>query len=95
MNVAGRKIVESITRSPKPGRESRQRRFDMPRDFQRVAPGLFFDNQQQTRPVVDHGVTDGRRKTFDHVPGHVAKPQRIALPAAKVDHGAGPDPRPA
>ena len=73
MNVAGRKIVGSMFDVlAMPGRRVVERRFHGARHVQRVAPGLFLDDQQQARSVVDHGVADRRRETFDHV-GHFAQ----------------------
>ena len=63
MNVAGRKIVGSSVTSASPGRRVFQSRFHLARHFERVAPGLLFDDQQQAGPIVDHGIADRRGKS--------------------------------
>ncbi len=72
MNVAGRKMVESIATPARPGFKRVERRVDVARHLQRVAVRLLLDDQQQARAVVDHAVADRRREAFDDV-GDVAE----------------------
>ena len=85
MNVAGRKMVGSISTSLQPGLERLERLLDAAGHFERVALGLLLDDEQQARAVVDDGVADGGRRADRHV-RHVAQPHRGA--AAEIDDRA-------
>ena len=49
--------------------------FDAPGHVQRVGPREFFDDQHQSRTIVDHRITDERPGGLLHV-GHVLQEQR-------------------
>ena len=76
MNVAGRKMVESISTSFRPGPSVRAR-LDVPGHRQRVRVRLLLDDQQQAGAIVDDGVADRRGKPSDL--GHVAERERRAV----------------
>ena len=69
-----------------PGLQVFDRFFDLLGDFERIAGRLFFDDQQQSFAVVDHGIADRRRKA-DLDLGDIAQPQRSTV--AKGDGGLG------
>ena len=82
MNVAGRKIVGSISTPVSAGCSVFERRFDAARHFERVAFRLLFDDQQQARAVVDDRVANRRRRADLHL-----RPRRAAAEAPPIgDH---------
>jgi hypothetical protein len=74
MKVAGRKIVVSIFTSLKAGPKLIDSRLDIAGQLQRVASGLFFDDQHDPRTIIDNGVADGRSKAIGH-PRDIAYPE--------------------
>ena len=78
MNVAGRKMVGSMSTPFRPGSQVVEGLLDVAGDFQRVAGRLLLDDQEQALAVVDHGVAD-RRREADLDVGHVAQPERGAV----------------
>ena len=69
MNVAGRKIVVSISMPGQPGPHARRSPSSTPaRDLQRVGAAELLDDQQQARAVVDDALA----------------PQRLVRPRARV-----------
>jgi len=49
------------------GAQRVERLFDLPRDFECVPPRQLFNDEQQTRAVADHRVTDRRGEPFADV----------------------------
>ncbi len=84
MNVAGRKMVGSTSTPAKRGLHLFERLFHPARHRQRVGPELLLDDQHQARPAVDHGIADGRRKSFDDR-RNIADAQRGSVPCRHHD----------
>ena len=79
MNVAGRKIVVSISMPGQAGRELVERLLDAVGDVERVGPRELLDDEHQARAVVDDGVADQRLVVVDDV-GDVAEPDACRRP---------------
>ncbi len=86
MNVAGRKMVGSISTPRRPGRSVVERLLDAAGHLERVRPRLLLDDQQQARAVVDDRVADRRRVPPRHS-ADVAERERRAVGLAAVVHG--------
>ena len=78
MKVAGRKMVESISTSFRPGLSASSAASTLRVTSSVLPQRLLLDDQQQAGPVVDDRVADGRRMTFDDF-GDVAQAQRRAV----------------
>ena len=78
MNVAGRKIVVSISMPGRPGRISSMRVLDPSRDIEGVRPRELLDDEHQAGTVVDDGVAH-ERLVVDHDVGHVAQEDGLAV----------------
>ena len=76
MNVAGLKIVESISMPGRPGLQRRQRLLDAARDVERVGPRQLLDDHHQADFVVDDGIADHGPGIPLHV-GDIAQPRHL------------------
>ena len=76
--VAGRKMVESISIPGRPGRSAASASSTPCVTSRVLRPGILLDDQHQARPVVDDGIADERLGIFHHV-GHITQAQRRAI----------------
>ncbi len=86
MNVAGRKMVGSISTSVQARPQRLQGRLDLAGHVQRVAPGCFSTISSRPGPSLMTASPIGGGEPIVDV-GHVAQPERRA--AAEGDDGAG------
>ena len=84
MNVAGRKIVASISIPGKPGRSSSRTPLDAVGDLERVGTRELLDHEQQAGLAVDDGVA-GERWVALHDLCHVGQAEPLAAPVEERD----------